>query len=407
MAGSAVLFVGVSAMNLGNYVFNIVMARLLPPVSYGDMVTLFALGMILGVPTLAVVAIIARDVARLRCRGEWGRISQLLSGAMRRLGLAGLALVAVYLLSLPWLVPLLQLSALPTAAYAPMVLLALVVAANLGMLQGLQRFRALSAILSVHTLVKLLVGLAFVLLGYGLLGAVGGVIVSQVVLFALTAVVLRQRLGRRRPASTPADAWRLVTRNNWHVIGGVLLLYLLFHLDIFFVKHYFTPEVAGAFASLSTLGKLILFATASVAMALLPMASEEAEEGGRPRYSLLQAMALVYLPGFALVSVYGFFPELVVGVLFPTYTGSIEPFLGLYGGMSLLLALLNLFVHYFVAIHDYRFVGLLLATNAIAIVLLLVWHQSFFRVIASVTVAGLVGLAGCLLLALKPKRGPA
>src|SRR5258708_38079488 len=59
----AILFVCVSAANVANYVFHLVMTHLLGPQQYGALGALLAVVLVLSVPTGAVQAVVARRAA--------------------------------------------------------------------------------------------------------------------------------------------------------------------------------------------------------------------------------------------------------------------------------------------------------------------------------------------------------
>lgn len=397
-AGSLVLFVGVMLSNAGNYVLNLLMARLLSPSDYGDLITLFTLGTILAVPMLAVANIVTRDVSRLKGRGNFKAIRALLAGTTKKLAVASFLVTATAAALVPLLANLFHLNTVATLVYVLTLAFTFLTALNYGVLQGLQQFRALSVILSAQALLKIGLGVSLVWLGYRLAGVVWGVVLAQAALYFMLLVSLRRHIGYSDRAGTAG--WRLVTRENILVVTGMLMLYFLFSVDTLFAKHFFTPEVAGGYAALTVLGKLVLFATISVAAVLLPLISERAAQGKPLKRLLVYAIALVYLPGFALVSLYAFAPVPVVGLFFPAYP-QIQPYLGLYGGLSLILSIVNLLVHYFIAIRDYRFIGLLAGSNVAAVLLLLAFHQSFFRIITATVVTALAAAIGSLVLVVR------
>lgn len=391
--GSALLFVGTTFVNIGNYLFNFIMARLLTPANYGDMVALFAVGMILTVPSLAIVNIVARDTARLKGRGQAQEIASRLAGATRKYAVIGALLVLAFLPFVPLVAGFLNIDVTATVIYSLVLAFTFLVALNQGTLQGLQRFGVISAFLTAQMVMKIALGVALVVAGYQLLGAVWGVVLAQATLYLLTGAYLYRKIGWSARPTT----WKTFTKENQLVVTGMLLLFLLMNLDLFFAKHFFSQDLAGAYAVLSTLGKIIIFATSSVAVVLLSMVSERVARRQAYGHLILQGLALVYLPGFLIAALYVFVPQTVIAVLFPGYQ-QVAVYLGLYGGLSLVLAVLNVMVHYFLAVREYRFIGLLLAANGLAVTLMLVWHQSFFRLIAAAAAAALVALGGSLLL---------
>lgn len=399
LTGSVLLFAGTLLANFGNYFFTFIMARLLSPANYGDMVTLFALGTILAVPTAGVVAIVSRDVARLKGTGNFQEIRDRLAGATKKFALVGVAMTVAFWLCTPLIASFLHVGTLAAALYGTTLVFTFLIALSQGTIQGLQRFGTLSLILSGQVILKIILGVAAVLVGYQLFGVMGSVVVAQAALYLLMAVYLWRKVGG---SHTPHN-WKTLTKENQLVIGGMLLMFLLFNLDLFFAKHFFPPGLAGSYAVLSVLGKIVLFTTGSVASVLLSLVSERIAQRQPYRHLALLGLVLVYLPGFTLVSLYAFFPSVIVGLLFPAYP-QVEIYLGLYGGLSLVLAILNVLVYYFLAVRDYRFIWLLGVANVVAIGLMLQWHQSFFRLIGAALVAALLAVVGLLVLVIRKHR---
>ncbi len=391
--GSLVLALGTLLASAGNYLFTLIMARLLTPAMYGDMVAIFAVGMILAVPTLGVVNIVSRDVSRLKARNNLPGIRAYLAGARTQLALTGAILMFVFALAVPAVSGFLHVDPRALLVYSLAVATMFLTALNQGVTQGLQRFGLMSAFLTGSVVSKLVLGTALVLAGFQLFGVVWSVVVAQVALyFALTAY-LRRAFGR----TNQPRPWKLLTKDNQLVIGGMILMYLLFNLDLFFAKHFFAAGQAGAYAVLSVLGSVVIFSTASVSAVLLPMVSERMAQRRPYGHLALYGLALVYLPGFAIAAAYVLIPSTIVGTLFPAFPQAIR-YLGLYGGLSVTFAVLNVLIHYCIAIRDYRFIFMLVFSNVLAISLMLVFHQSFFRLIAAAILAALTAVVGILIL---------
>ena len=66
----AVVFVGVLALNLGNYVFHLIAARSLGPALYGDLATLIAISGLIALPLGGIQIWVARYVAHYTAVGD-------------------------------------------------------------------------------------------------------------------------------------------------------------------------------------------------------------------------------------------------------------------------------------------------------------------------------------------------
>ncbi|MGH2922152.1 MAG: hypothetical protein ACRDKU_08820, partial [Gaiellaceae bacterium] len=68
-AGS-IVFLGIAAGNVGNYVFHFISARLLGPAPYGEVASLVAVTGLLSLPLVGVQVAVTRYVAGFAAKGE-------------------------------------------------------------------------------------------------------------------------------------------------------------------------------------------------------------------------------------------------------------------------------------------------------------------------------------------------
>src|SRR5205807_4432316 len=88
-----ILFVCVSAANVANYVYHLVMTHLLGPQQYGALGALLAVVLVLSVPTGAIQAVVARRAAVAGSHDD--ALRGLLSGTVRLTLIIGTALMIV------------------------------------------------------------------------------------------------------------------------------------------------------------------------------------------------------------------------------------------------------------------------------------------------------------------------
>src|SRR5881397_1502265 len=171
------LFIGGLVAGIGGFVYHAIAGRVLGPATYGQVAFLIALYAVGTAPALILVVVLARYTATLAARGAEG-ISSLLTRTIR-------------LVAIPCLVAILftTLLARPVASFEhlgstiPVLILgfsiALIwqVAIPRGILQGLQRFTALSLNLSLELVVRTTVVILLLKAGYAVSGAMAAVLV--------------------------------------------------------------------------------------------------------------------------------------------------------------------------------------------------------------------------------------
>jgi O-antigen/teichoic acid export membrane protein len=138
------LFAGGLVAGIGGFVYHAIAGRVLGPATYGQVAFLIAVYSVGTVPALILVVVLARYTATLVAGGDAG-VRSLLARTMRLVAIPGLALVLVTTLLARPVAEFEHLgSGLPVLILGFSVALIWQVAIPRGIMQGLQRFTALS-----------------------------------------------------------------------------------------------------------------------------------------------------------------------------------------------------------------------------------------------------------------------
>ncbi|MDR7539601.1 MAG: hypothetical protein QN152_08760 [Armatimonadota bacterium] len=426
------LAMGMAGMNGANWVYHMVMSRTLAPAGYGGLSALLGALFILTVPVTAIQMGVSASVARggrsaTTSSSHPGTISSsvagaapfspdMLSGWLRAFLLLGLAASALVMAFSSPLAGLLRLGSpapvmvLGTAlvSWVPLPLVR-------GMLQGSRRFWTLGRSFLLEGMLRLGLGVLLVSLGLGLNGAV-----AAISLASLGALVVTLRSARvLSPSGSPSSA--AVAPSAPAVQSGEALRWLVPYLlaaagmtvltyaDVVFVKTRFPPADAGIYAAASTGGKIILYATAPLAMVMLPEVVRRNARDGRSRGVLLRTALYAVGAGGTLLAVYALAPGTVMRVLFGgAYVAGapLLPLVGL-GMLATELALLGIYYHLGAGRTGIlRWIVLQAAAFPVALVAL---ARSVQATAALVVVAGLMALGvvwSSLLLRSGPVRSP-
>lgn len=381
-----VLFAATSVVSVLNYLFHVVLSRMLGPADYAALAAVLSVFTTVAAPTGAAQAILADYVARFRALGHPQRISGLCRTALQWLGLLSLPVALMVMLFASPLASFLQLdSNLPILALATATLTTLLNPALTGIFQGLQRFWLLGVLLLVSAVVRFGSGVALAALGWGAAGGIAASTLAGLISIGVGLLALRPIL------SAPGEPPQLSAAELGRYGGSVLVQGFLFStflgLDVVLVKHYFAPETAGYYAAAATVGKMVFFLPGAVGTVMFPRVSAALAAGGSGT-SVLRKSVLVTLGLCGSLSLVLFaIPGLITQTLFgPAYA----PTASLVGGYSLvmmLLAIVNLLMLYHLSAHRSRFMlllgaGLLLEALGIAL-----WHAELSHVLVWVGVS--------------------
>jgi O-antigen/teichoic acid export membrane protein len=181
-----------------NYGSNVIFSRLLSPSSYGDLTALIAFSVIVAVPTGAAQTIVAERIAVLQAEGQHDQARYLIRHAMAHVGMIALILGLVYTTCIPLIKPALSLQAIgPAIALTPLLVLSFVVPVAFGVLQGMERFVTLGALLLVVAVSRIAIGVPWTLAGGGAGGPLFGQAIGCLIAIGTIAFLLRGYLPGR------------------------------------------------------------------------------------------------------------------------------------------------------------------------------------------------------------------
>ncbi len=378
-----VLFIGGLVAGIGGFVYHAIAGRVLGPSTYGQVAFLIAVYAVGTGPALILVVVLARYTAMLNARGDPGVRSLLTRTAV--------------LIAIPSLVFILltTLFSHPIALYAhvgstiPILILgfsiALIwqVAIPRGILQGLQRFTSLSLNLSLELVVRTTVVFLLLKAGYAVSGAMAAVFVGLIFVFGLGLFSLRDHF---RDVGSRVHL-RVMANFSLTASVGIIGVLILYNQDVILAKHYLSDHDAGIYGGLNKIGTILYFLTLSVSQVLFPRVVEAVAREQHPGRLLLSSAGLLCALGAGALLVFAVVPGLVVGILFgPSFRDAV-PLVFPVGLIGLSLALNNLLVQFFMAVHDRIFMPILALGVVAEGGLIVLFHANVGQVVLDVLVA--------------------
>jgi O-antigen/teichoic acid export membrane protein len=312
-----------------NFGFNVSMARLLGPSLFAQVAAVVTLLMLASAVSLSFQMVCAKFVARNE--STFGKLA-VFRGLRKRAWIVGIAIavgltlaqkpVAAYLrMPNSWV---LAVFALGMAFYTPL-------GVKRGNMQGLCEFGALSRNYILEAGSKLACAILLVELGYGVMGAVG----------AISASILAAVLIRSPKAQDDAGSKTLVPasfREGMQAIVFFIGQVVINNIDIILVKHFFASELAGLYAAVALVGRVLYFAAWSIVSAMFPISAASKEDDNKVHVLLLPLM-IVLLMAIAFVIILALFPGFIIHLVLGEGFRSAEPLLSLYAVATGLYAL--------------------------------------------------------------------
>ena len=291
LSGSFILLSGSGLATAINLIYNIAVARFLGPSAFGHATAVYTLLILISAITLSFQIVCVKLVAQQA--SPEGK-SAAYRGFHRSAWACGIIVALVLLLFQKALADYLHLPspilvvllAIGAAFYVPL-------GCRRGYIQGAYGFQRLAINLVLEGLVRLGLSLLFITLGF----AVPGVIAANAAAIAVAYVAAAPKLTAPVPSELHLpDAFREALQAIVFFAGQVLIN----NCDIVLVKHFFPPNVAGLYAAVALVGRVIFAFSSAVVNSMFPLVAGTGNRERKDHRILATSLLLVLAIGFAL-----------------------------------------------------------------------------------------------------------
>jgi O-antigen/teichoic acid export membrane protein len=264
LRGSVILLTSTGLVSGTNFLYNIAIARGLGPAGFGHATAIYTLLMLLSAVTLAYQLVCSKLVAKTSDLS--GKVA-IYRDLRRRSWQTGLLLGALIIIGSSVITQYLHLPAprdiillgFGTAVYVPL-------GVRRGMLQGTYDFSRLAVNFVLEAVIKIIGALVLLHYGLGVTGVIAAVVASIAIAYATAGPSLKLTVDstRREHASFREGMQAIV-----FFVGQVIIS----NLDILLVKHYFVAEVAGLYAAVALVGRVVYMASWSIISSMFPVSA--------------------------------------------------------------------------------------------------------------------------------------
>lgn len=370
------LFIGIFLFGFFGYVYHFFMGRFLGPKDYGVLGTIFSISYLMAVFIEAIQLTVTKTTSEFKVQRKFSKINYLLVASLKKMFVYGCVVCFVLIVLSPVISSFLKINNLYLIVILGLyVLITSLLAVMRGILQGLQKFKALAANYITEGLIKLILGAGLVLLGYGVLGAFGGIVLSSMIAFVFIF------FSTNSVKKIEKFDFNSVYSSSFKTLMMLASLTFIYSIDVILVKHFFNDAEAGYYAALSTLGKVILFASYSVNYVMFSKISEYKEANKKTKMILYKSLVLIILINLPILLFYLIFPGFSIQLLFGSAFLDIKNYVGLFGIFMMLFSLVYAISFYNLSLNKKGFIYLLFTFNILEVILISLFHNSIIQII--------------------------
>ncbi len=375
--------ISVFIVNGGNYLYNLILGRLLGPKAFSDAAILITLLLVLSF----VAMTFQLAVAKFTVIFESSVLNRFIKTCYRYAVSFGLALGTGIVVFAKELQSVFQTeSSIMFVVFGIAVPVYFIMSVRRGELQGEKDFTNLSITYQLEMFSRLAITF-LLLMTFGITSSIA-VSIGIGISFVAGVFPLKKKENKKYPSI------QLSAKDKRAVLSFFILTacYELTQIicnnsDILLVKHYFPAQEAGLYASLALIGRVVYFVTWMFVMLLLPTVVDKKKKGEDTKPVLLKYTGYIILLASIIVGCTFLFPEFSVNLLFGEAYVSIAPLLGWYALATSFFAVSNIFAYYFLSLDHYKPIGIAAVMGIMQIVLVALFHENLFQVVLMQVIA--------------------
>ncbi|MBN1288642.1 MAG: oligosaccharide flippase family protein [Actinobacteria bacterium] len=382
-----------------NYLFNIVMNRLLGKAAFGDLYSMLSALLIITMGALSVQTVITKYIAQFEAEGEQDKVHILVKKFSKIFLVTGSAAI-VLSVALAW--PVASVMKLESPLYVIIlgttVGIALYLCLPFGILQGEQRFAGLGIANIGNAVFRMFLGVGLVLAGFGVFGALGATPIAGGAVAAIVMYMFRDKL--RPPEDTHVEFDILPALKYLAPVAvSIFLVYILTQVDVILVKILFSRTAAGTYSYAALAGKAVLFLPEGISLVMFPRVSELKARGQPTRRVLAYSLLAVTLMVSAVAGFYALFPDFTAYLFAGARGKDVVGYMGMFGLVMAIFSVVKMLTFYHLALEKKAFIFWLAAACILEIAGIYMFHGSLLQVLYVLLVVGAGLLAVNLLTA--------
>ena len=315
--------------------FKIYMGRKLGPSLYGELISLVAILFIMLTGFSVLHTTLAKFFSHYNSKKQYGKMRYLFGRALKFLFFSGMWAFIIVISFSHFIYRFLKLNSIyPVIIFAFIIWISFLIPLRVGILRGLQRFFIMGFTDSIESILRLVLAIVLVSLGFGVNGALIAIFLG--ILFSVFSIAGSiSFLSRIKEQKIP----------HMHVYSYAVPVFLslvslavMANIDIVLVKYFFEPVKAGLYAAASVLATIPFLASNSFSAVMFSKVSELHSLRKDTSSSLRHSLAYTFIIAAAVTILLFLFSNPFIRLIFGEgYSiGYLPGFLGIaFGALSL------------------------------------------------------------------------
>ena len=387
------MFLAVTIFNILNLLYQLYMVRNLSPINYGVLNSLFSILVIVSIPSGTLQTVVAKFTSTFYAINHHEKINLLLRSFVKKTSVFGLVIFLTLIFGSRGISSFLQIaSPLLIVILGVITFFSIILPLTQGGLQGLQRFGCLGLTMITNGSLKLLLGIIFVSVGFGVIGAMSALAISTFIALVLSFIMLASVLPgplvlipespqTKSNGPEPEMNFSEIYRYCYAVATVFLCFMLLTNIDVVLVKHFFKPLEAGYYSIAQMVGKIILFLPIAITMVMFPKTSELHAQAKATSHILKKSLLYVGALCGTAALICLLFPGLIIRLLSGEEHLHCIPLARIFSVTMVFFALVYVFLFYHLSIHRLGFIYSLVLLTVLQVLLIILFHQSLSQVL--------------------------
>ena len=392
--------------NAIDFAFHFWMGRVLIPSDFAILQTLNSVALVYTTASGVFQPVVSRFIAEARGKGQNDAAPAIFQSFLRAAFWLGLSLSLLVFLFAGSVGQSLNLPAWTIQISAAVILFSSIRPIAAGTLQGSENFIAFGIARLALSLARIVIVFFLVRAGLGLTGAVialpFGWLVSVLCAFLLLGGTFWKR-GKLLSSNLLREGWKL----SFYALVAYIAYMSLTSLDLIWVNQNLSGELAGAYAGLVLMRRIVALLPAVAVTVMFPRVVRSLGAGKLATRILLQTAAIILAVSGTLSVFYFLFSDRLIGIIFGREYQAAAPLLGWMGIAMIGVSLSSIWLNYYLAGKPRNFVillGIAIAFEWMLLNLLPLSMQS--AVLAFGATGWLLSLAGLVLYIFNAGRLP-
>lgn len=350
--GGLVLLVLINIGNFLSYVFQFFMARMLGPADYGVLAVITSITYIFGVPTYSVQTVVSKWTTGLKIENKYSELKGVFNAFIKKSLWMATIIFIIYIPIAYVMHQTLGISFWLLILTGTFLYGGFLYPIGTGVLQGMKKFKVWGWNFIINNLARLVLAVVLVFIGFSLYGPVAGLILSNIVGFVFIFPYIKEII----KAKEIKEKVQIFSRERTAAFISMLIIVFMYSIDMIMVKAFFPADIAGKYAVLSMIGKVILFGSITIGNAMFPISSEKFHNGdkSKTRGVMWRTHILTLMFCFIVLFLFLFFPSPVIKILFGSQYVSFTSSLIYIGVAFSAISFLNNHILYRISVNELK-----------------------------------------------------